>query len=139
MNATEAAVMKTLGGPGECNEGFIRDNALLVVVIITDEADGPGDIEPESSTGTPQTWYDTVVAAKQGIAQNVAVLALLNYQDGPCPPGNAFFDGQNIVDFTNLFAPNGFVGGICEPDYGPIFDDAIDVIEEACHNFIPPG
>ena len=28
---------RTLGGPGECNEGYIRDDALLVIVVITDE------------------------------------------------------------------------------------------------------
>jgi hypothetical protein len=139
MNAVEAVATKTEGGAGECNEGYIRDNALLVIVIITDEADGPGDPDSMTSTGTPQSWYDTVVASKQDIPENVAVLSLVNYNGGPCPPVGATADGQNIVDFTNLFAPNGFVAGICEPDYGPIFQEAIAVIEQACENFIPPG
>src|SRR5262249_2164080 len=34
-----------LAQPGACNEGFIREDALLVLVVITDEYDGPNDPE----------------------------------------------------------------------------------------------
>lgn len=142
MQAVVEAVQKVEGGAGQCNEGFLREDALLVVVIITDEADGPGDSEgapPNVSTGDTMSWYDAVVAAKDGIPENVVALALVNYAGGPCPPQSTYDDGQNIVDFAQLFGPNGFVGGICEPDYGPIFQQAIDVIDMACENFIPPG
>jgi hypothetical protein len=139
MNALEEGVSETLGGPGQCNENFLRDEALLVIVIVTDEADGPGDPDMQTSTGSPQTWYDTVVATKQGFSENVAVLSLVSYAEGPCPPLHPAYDGQNIVDFTELFAPNGVVGGVCEPDYGPFFEGAIEVIEDACHNFVPLG
>ena len=65
MAAVEAAVQREEGNPGQCNEGFIRDDALLVIVIITDEADGPGDPDGgppvASSPGDPDSWYDTVV------------------------------------------------------------------------------
>jgi len=139
------AMVNTLGpqndGPGECNEGFIRDNALLVVVIITDEYDGAGDTEGvgSHSSGDPQSWYDAVVAAKLGIPENAVVMSLINYVDGPCVPMYAWEDGMHIKTFTEMFGENGFLGGICEPDYGPIFQQAIGVIETACDNFIPPG
>jgi len=146
MEAMVTAVGKELGDPGECNEGFLRDDALLVVVVITDEYDGEGDPEamnggeePPTSVGTPETWYDAVVAAKQGIPENAAALAITNYEGGPCPPLDLGHDGVNIVEWVGLFGERGFLGGICEPDYGPIFTDAIGVIENACANFVPAG
>ena len=136
MNALEAVVRGDVAGPGECNEGFLRSDALLVAVIITDEWDGPGDPELLTSSGTPQSWYDTVVTAKQ-FPENAAVVSLVNYAGGPCPPAEPVFDGQQIVAFTELFGGNGFVGGVCD-DYGPVFAQAVDLIDEACKSFQPP-
>jgi hypothetical protein len=139
MTAMENVVNKIHGGIGQCNEGFLRDDALLVIVLITDEYDGAGDPEGSSSAGTPMSWYDTVVAAKLGIPENAVVLSLVNYAGGMCPPSSTVYDGTNIVAFTQLFGENGFLGGVCEANYGPIFNEAIGVIENACNNFVPPG
>jgi len=136
MAALEAAVRGDVAGQGQCNEGFLRSDALLVAVLITDEWDGPGDPELLASPGTPQSWYDTVVAAKQ-FPENAAVVALVNYAGGPCVPPEPVFDGQNLVAFAELFGPNGFVGGICD-DFGPTFTQTIDLIDDACKNFQPP-
>ncbi|MCA9709712.1 MAG: hypothetical protein KDK70_27990, partial [Myxococcales bacterium] len=125
MDALVSVVNKVNGGPGQCNEGFLRDDALLVLVIITDEWDGPNDPEFPGSSGTPQNWYDAVVAAKLGIPENAVAVALINWQgSATCPPSDSFYDGVHIRDFVNLFGANGFLGGVCEPDYGPIFSQA---------------
>jgi hypothetical protein len=130
---------------GECNEGFLRDEALLVIVVITDEYDGEGDPEPgngrepPTSAGTSQDWYEAVIAAKNGIPQNAVALAIVNYEGGACPPAELGFDGVNIVDWVELFDTNGFLGGICEDDYAPFFEAATDVIADACANFVPEG
>jgi hypothetical protein len=131
-----------------CNEGFLRDDALLVVVVITDEADGPGDPEYVDhdypiSPGTPADWYDAVVEAKGGHPENAVVVSLVHYFGGHCPPPSAFadpafFDGQNMVDFATYFEANGFARGICS-DYGPVFNEAVDIVENACNNFVPAG
>ncbi len=136
MDALGAVVRGDLAGPGECNEGFIRDDALLVAVVITDEWDGPGDPELLTSAGTPQSWYDRVVAAKN-FPENAAVVTLVNYQGGPCPPAELVNDGQRLVEFTNFFGPTGFVGGICDA-FGPTFEQAVGLIDDACTNFQPP-
>ncbi|MEX1362966.1 MAG: hypothetical protein AB1Z98_07560 [Nannocystaceae bacterium] len=137
LNAVDPA--HPLAMPGGCNEGFIREDALLVLVIITDEADGPGDSEGMTTPGTVMDWYDAVVAAKDGIPENVVVVSLVSYAGGPCPPSSAVFDGVNMVDFAMLFGSNGVVGGVCLPDYGPTFADAVSVIDVACDNFMPPS
>ena len=133
-DATERAmqaVVETVTGveadPGECNFGFLREEALLVLVVITDEPDN-------TSVGTPMTWYDDVVAAKAGIPENIVVLSLVNSPGGTCSGG----DANNIADFTMMFGDNGFMADICTPDYMPVFSEAIDVIDVACENFIPP-
>jgi hypothetical protein len=145
MEAMERAIDGSLAGPNQCNFGFVRDNALLVVVIITDEADGPDDPDGISnpggtSSGDPMSWYQTVVAAKADRPENAAILSLVNYEgSAECAPYGDTDDGKNIVEFTQMFGENGFVGGICEADYGPIFTQAVGVVETACENFVPPG
>jgi hypothetical protein len=146
MEAMVTTVGKSLDGVGGCNEGFLREDALLVIVVITDEFDGPGDPEalnpardPPTSLGTPETWYDAVVAAKGGFPQNAAALVITNYDDGPCPPADLGHDGINLVDWVEEFGDNGVLGGICEPDYGPMFEAATAVIQTACDNFVPIG
>jgi hypothetical protein len=137
MNAMEAAVRKDHGGPGECNEGFLRDDALLVIVVITDEWDGPNDPEFGGSSGDAQSWYDTVVTAKGGIPENVVVL-LLHHIPGMCDPPEIYSNGQHIIEFVTMFGPNGFLGCITG-DFGAIFGEATGIIQEACDNFMPPG
>jgi hypothetical protein len=146
MEAMVQTLGKSLDVPGGCNEGFLRDDALLVIVVITDEYDGPGDPEalnpardPPTSLGDPQSWYDAVVMAKLGVPQNAAALVITNYDDGPCPPADLGHDGANLVEWVEQFGENGFLGGICEPDYGPMFAEATGIIEMACHNFQPAG
>jgi hypothetical protein len=145
MDAVVAALDGSLAGAGGCNEGFLRDDALLVVVVITDEYDGEGDPEPgngeepATSVGGPMDWYDAVVAAKGGIAENAVALAIVNYEGGACEPAELGFDGVNMVSWAEMFGSNGFVGGLCEKDYGPMFAEATGVIAEACENFVPEG
>jgi hypothetical protein len=128
-----------LADPGACNEGFLREDALLVLVIITDENDGPTDTEGMPSPGTAMDWYDAVVEHKQGIPENVVVVSLVNAAGGPCPPLDLVYDGVHIVEFTELFEENGLVGGVCEPDYSPFLAQAVEVIDVACENFMPPN
>jgi len=138
MNAMEAAVRGDHAAAGQCNEGFLRDDALLVVVIISDEWDGPNDPELDGSSGDAASWYDTVVDAKQGLAENIVVVTLSHINGGTCPPGDEFFNPADIQTFTEMFGDNGFQGCITG-DFGQIFMDATGVIDEACDNFVPPG
>jgi hypothetical protein len=147
LEAMMNAISEEAQEPGMCNEGFLRDEALLVIVIITDEWDGMGDPEGfgSFSVGDPQTWYDAVVEAKDGIPQNAVVMSLINYNaspeedPSPCIPFDQYNDGELIKQFTQMFEENGFLGGICQADYGPTFAQATEVIELACDNFVAPN
>ncbi|MCA9687250.1 MAG: hypothetical protein KC457_34135, partial [Myxococcales bacterium] len=126
-------------GVGGCNEGFIRDDALLVVVVITDEDDGsivPGE---ESSVGDPPQWFDELVAIKGGIESNAVVLALIGRPlPNDCNPNDTFTAkvGHRIKAFVDLFS-YGRIGDVCAGDYAPFFNESLALISEACEGFVP--
>jgi hypothetical protein len=164
MDSLTAAIGPLLA-PGGCNEGFLRDDAVLVVTIITDEEDSPGDSQQDpsldgscepvdsdpNSNGDPGAWHDAVIAAKNGDADAMVVLALTGDCDagGDCP-GIAFdpFDDDSPVtgaepaprvrEFASSFG-FGSVGPVCAADYSGFFSDAVSVIASACDGFVPPG
>jgi hypothetical protein len=115
MGAILAAVSPPLTDPGACNEGFVRDGALLVMVIVTDE---DLDIAPEFA-------YSQLLAYKN--PSDLVVVALANPSDGECGPNPAFGIESLVAQ-----AQHGFLGSICADDYGDIFDDAVAVVAEAC-------
>jgi hypothetical protein len=133
------AVSPEMNAPGACNDGFIREDALLVVVIITDEEDTPDCIPffgclGGGSEGNPPDWFQKFSMAKGGIQENIVMLANV----GQSPQNTCSADhGVRLIALTNWFF-NGFVGDICAPDYSPFFTSAISVIEDACDNFTPP-
>ena len=129
MQAMVDAVTGVHADEGECNEGFVRPDALLVVVIITDESDS-------TSPGSPMSWYQAVVDAKLGIPENVVVVSLVNVPGSGC---NGFDPAQGIADFTAMFGVNGFLAEICLPDFASIFTQAVGIIDVACDNYVPPG
>ncbi|PRQ07854.1 hypothetical protein [Enhygromyxa salina] len=132
MGALVRAVSPELVDPGECNDGFVRDDAILVVTIITDEPD-------EHSLGEPGEWYDAVVAAKGGQPEAVVVLGLLPDGDLGMPLcGVESVPSPRMSEFLQLFE-NSSRASICEPDYSPFFLESVSVISEACENFVPIG
>jgi hypothetical protein len=150
------ALVAALSSPntdaGECNEGFLRDDALLVIVIISDEEDDHEgaaeacDMTPlPGSDGEPPEWYDAVVAAKNGIETNIVVLALVGPTGADACPALDKCNGgilgaepaARLVAFTEMFT-HGFVGPVCG-DYNPFFLQAVGTIKSACEEFTPPG
>ncbi len=146
------AMVQALTGQGDvaaCNEGFLRDNAVLVVVVITDEDDnGPNadDLEGDS-LGSPQAWRDALVEAKNGNANAIISMALIGDGDAPggiCQPLDpATFEGAEpaprIRAFTELWGERGIVGSVCADSYVEFFQSAVETIGTACDDFVPVG
>lgn len=143
MLAALSALSPEQNGPGGCDEGFLRDDAILVLTFITDEED-----DGNGSPGAPADWYNAVVAAKNGDEKAVVVLGLVGDSNLPmatCTPGvDPNGDGQGaeaaprLQSFVQMFS-NGVVGSVCAPDYTPFFHEAVSVIDLACDEFEPPG
>ena len=64
---TVASLAVDATDPGECNEGFLRPDALLHVILVSDE--------PEQSSATWDTYVDRLIA-KKGDASLVRVSAI---------------------------------------------------------------
>ncbi|MCA9691715.1 MAG: hypothetical protein R3A51_17015 [Nannocystaceae bacterium] len=126
-----AALSFDLNKPGACNEGFLRDDALLVITIITDEPD-------THSAGIPDGWFANVVAAKKGDETRVVVLGLITDVDQPNPVCSLeHAPAPKLRYFTEKFT-YGTTASVCEPDYSPFFQEAVSVIDTACCEFEPP-
>ncbi len=143
-----SAMVEAVGSqsqPGGCNEGFLRDDAVLVVTVITDDypvADTPDDA---STVGTPQQWYDAVVAAKGGNPDHVVMLGIFNLETSSCvmdgtAGGPLVQPTQKFIDLVDLFGTRGVVGDVCSnPDYSGFFQQAVQLIDTACDEFVPEG
>ncbi len=129
-DAMIAALSPKLNGAGGCNEGFLRDDALLVVVFISDFND--------QSFSWYNHQYDAIIAAK-GDESAVVMLAVTPQPlgDNEPVPGCKYNDGP--LAFSELFSrfSHTMYGDTCAPSYAPFFEAAVDKIGEACGSFIP--
>ena len=132
-DAMIAALSPALNGPGGCNEGFLREDALLVVTLITDSQD-------VGSKSYAKQQYEAIIAAK-GDPGAVVMLAVVNNAPGEFEPAEDCFywDEPSYGTFEDLLSrfPYTVFGDTCTPSYAPFFDQAADKIREACGSFIP--
>ncbi|MCY1055873.1 hypothetical protein [Nannocystis sp. SCPEA4] len=144
MFAATEAVGPTMNGAGGCDEGFLRSDALLVVVFVSDKDDGP-DGNATGSPGGPQEWYDALVAAKGGNAESIVMLGLVgdgNMTGGACAPNMspdkdalAGSPAPRLQEFAAKFTHNA-IGSICAADYTPFFTNGVALVQQACEGFI---
>ena len=141
------ALSPVLNAAGGCNAGFLRDDAILVITLITDEEDGQtveGTDDDPGSPGTPDQWLDAVLTAKGNNADAVVMLGLVgdtDLPDGECTPlegANGAEPAPKLREFIQQF-DNHVLGSVCAPDYTPFFQSAVDVIDYACDEFEPEG
>ena len=125
------AVGPTLNGPDGCNAGFVRPDAMLVVVLITDEQD-------IKSPGTPEGLAASLIAAKAGYTDGIVVVGLLNSVDYDDQDQCADAPWEREYLFVEGF-PNHVIASFCAPDLGAELSEAIGVIQTACEKFVPPG
>jgi hypothetical protein len=131
------AIGEDLNADGRCNEGFLRKDAVLVVTVITDEEDERSDLDPPD-------WHSRLLAVKGNDESALVVLGLVGdvnldegLPGGPCPRADA--DGApRLQEFVGSFGERGLLGSVCAPDYTSFFSSAVDSIEGACSEFVPP-
>jgi hypothetical protein len=128
MDAMVAALAPAINATGGCNAGFLRDDAVLVITFISDDPN-------YEDGGTPQTWYDAVVAAKHGNPKAVVMLGLT--PAFPTCPGAGTIKGAHWAEFVAKF-PNSLHESVCSTDFSPIFTQAVGIIDTTCDEFEPP-
>jgi hypothetical protein len=129
MDAMTAAVGSS-GEAATCNAGFLRDDAVLVVVLLEVGMDDLAD----TSTGTTQAWKDALVAAKGGAEDRVVVLTLS--PDGAdehplCAPASASTFASDLRSFTESFT-HGLWSSSCLLEYPTFFRAGAELIDAAC-------
>lgn len=105
------AAIELEGGSGGYNEGFYRDDAVLEVIVVSDESD-------YSNTNLPEflTWFGELkVGGTPAVVNAVVVLDLATCPSGSTP-GDAYTE---LVDATG-----GASASVCEP-FAPALVDAV--------------
>jgi hypothetical protein len=116
------------------NPGFQRDDAVLVVVAITDEDEQP--LDPVMSAAE---LYDGLVGRKG----NVKNMVFLGIGGTGCSAGDGAYggadDAQKLHNLTDLFIAQerGVWHDLCVGQLGDGLSEAIEVIETACDEFNP--
>lgn len=132
LGAMVKAVGPTLNAPDGCNAGFLRPDAMLVVVLLTDFAD-------TSSPGTPEGLAASLIAAKAGYIDGIVVVGILGSYELEEKPDDCYDDPE---DRTRKFVegfPTHVLDSFCAPDIGANLVAAIEVIQTTCAEFVPPG
>ncbi len=135
VDAVRAALSPAMNAEGACNEGFLRDDALLVIVIIQDT----GDID---SMGPIEDWPEAVLAAKHGDPDAAYLLVITTDSDIPghlCWPEQVGLDDEGRLRTWAKMMPHASIESICADDYVPFFENALTRILDLCESFVPPG
>ena len=129
MTAMQAALEPDMVSGG-CNDGFLRKDALLAVVVLNGEQE---DLTP----GTPQDWYDALVAAKGGNEEAIVTLVLSNDLDLPNPKCPGPVVGANPLRLFAEAAAHGRFETICSDTYVGYLKTMAATIIEQCSLLIP--
>ena len=130
--AVSDPLLGTNGYPPGCNQGFLRDDALLVVTIITegyeDESDGPA-----------WAWAKALTTAKHGDGDAYQVLVITSDRDTfPHLSGDYIPAINRLRTFVELLPEgHGLIGSICADTYAPFFDAAVEAVLERCDAYVP--
>jgi len=126
------------------NAGFLRPNALLAIVVLTDEDDSSSNTQPlfgiiplpgsEIPVAEYVSSFDTATAGRG----NWAAAVIAGDQMGGCRSafGSAVY-AKRLVDFVKQTGPNALLGSICQGDLAAELDKALNVFATACESFVP--
>ncbi|MCA9714988.1 MAG: hypothetical protein H6713_08595 [Myxococcales bacterium] len=123
-NAAEA-----LANPG--NAGFLRDDSLLIIVVVTDE---------DEQTYKETMWIrETILDAVGGDLERVLMLAIAGDQGiyempkTTCAgPYGIAVPGRRIASVTRSLRDRGFTQDICEGDMAKTFEDLLAAVLSVC-------
>lgn len=129
------ALAPNINAPLGCNDGFLRDDALLVVTLIQDTYD-------EDSAGSVASWIEALRTAKHGDDDAFAVLVLTTDVDKGqwelCKYGE-YVPVKNRLRLLVEGVDHGFIGSICEKTFDQFFSESVSAIVDLCDAFVPPG
>jgi hypothetical protein len=121
----------------ECNTGFLRDDAVLVVVVISDDI---REGVPDDANGGGDEWKPGLLAAKNGNEEALLVIGFLAWEDVDCAWGSGgYMENDNVIEFVESFGSQGILASVCLDDYSEVFADVVAAVTERCEEFNPEG
>ena len=127
------------------NTGFLREDALLAVVILTDEEDcSRSDDGFTLALGqelcdapTPVASYVSAIDGVMGDRSRWAAAIIAGVGPGACSSdlGDAQ-EATRLLDFAGQVGPNAITSSICEGDLATPLADAMAVFQEACNDVV---
>lgn len=130
----------TLNDPSGCNEGFVRPDAQMLIVYVTDEDDDDNDAQGNSgSIQTSTIWHDGLLVLKP--QEDLMLIGLLGDDDqmatacpwdpfNPPPDGGGAEASPKLKEFLASFPPeNTVVGSICQPELPNVYDTLMQEVQ----------
>jgi hypothetical protein len=118
------------------NAGFVRDDALLAIIMLTDEDDQSGDPKNSGSSPLPvDDFIKTFDTVKNG-HDRWATAAIA----GPTDCMSAFGSAQEAVRLKEFVMKSGsqaVFSSICDGDLAKSLDEALHTFKAACESFPP--
>ncbi|MCH9680775.1 MAG: hypothetical protein K0V04_05005 [Deltaproteobacteria bacterium] len=145
MSATVAALQPEMTGVGGCNEGFLRDDAILVVVVVSDDPPFPGTPDDAWPLIDTTVWREAILETKGGSDDAIVVIGVVSYADTSCvcpwccPGYGCMAPNDNAIELVESFDDHGALGSVCTDDYAAVLSQTIETIEATCVAFEPPG
>jgi hypothetical protein len=119
---------------GQVNAGFLRGDALLVVMAITDE-----DEQPTAGARDARDVYNRLVDVVDGDPRRIVFIGVGGESDCVGPYGDAR-EANVLKELTGMFSAQdrGVFHNLCQGRIEDSLNDAFDVIEKACEELPPP-
>ena len=128
------------------NQGFLRDDALLALVILTDEDDcsrsdndftvESDQCDPEWPEQQPVSSFIDFLDETKGDRGRWATAVIAGETSCQSSFGDAF-EAKRLKQFVNQTGDNAVFSSICEGDLTMALADAIDNFTAACEHFPP--
>ena len=128
------------------NSGFLRDDALLAVVVLTDEddcsrTDNNFDIESDQCDPGDPTYMDinnslAFLDNVKGARGRWATAVIAGPNDCESNFGSAY-QADRLMNFVSQTGQNGQFSSICDGDLSTALEAALDNFDAACNAFPP--
>jgi hypothetical protein len=130
------ALSEQQAAPGACNEGFLRDEAVLGIFFISNDTLDLGeddDAHPDTDTST---WYTDLVAAKDGDMSAIVTVGLIAQSPSHC---YSIYGGanENLAGLIDEFGMWGQRSSICEDDLVPALEAGVELLADTCAVWVP--
>lgn len=118
--------------PGGCNLGFLRDDALLLIVYYSTWG-GLGD----SFAGEPAEWAEVIYDAKNGDKDKVAVVGIVTDKTSPedqsiCGKVGSVDYATAVEQFLHFEIKHAVPGSYCADTYVPYFEQGLELALALC-------